>query len=292
MKPQGTTIKPVLLVASFGTGSTYFQRAATFWIRELIDPNFVNPHELLNGIGFKNGHLVKQWMSIKSQSLDEIQKIILQSPTSFLARVAYDHLIARKETAENLKEFYLFLNQHFDVYISLRDDQFDYGLCYALRRCTDRPEDKQIGCTYTPEERARLYENQKFTVDPQLIISEANKYLEYRTWALENFPIAQFINYNELENDIDSILMRYFPASQTIKQKYGISIAEYTKLNYEVSKGNAAPTAASKNIDQEMARLCEQQIMLDPIPIKSNTLLDKQFKIINFAQCVTAWNNR
>jgi hypothetical protein len=292
MKKHGTTIKPVLLIASFGTGSTYFQRAATFWIRELIDPNFVNPHELLNGIGFKNGHLVKQWMSIKSQSLDEIQKIILQSPTSFLARLAYDHLLSRQETAKDLKKFYLFLNQHFDVYISLRDNLFDYGLCYALRRCTDRDEDKQINCTHTPKERAKLYENQTFTVDPQLIISEANKYLKYKTWAIENFFTAKFVNYNELETDIDSILMQYFPAEQTIKQKYGISVAEYTQLNYEISKGNAVSTTASKNIDQLIARLCEQQIMLDPIPIKSTTLLDKQSKIINFEQCVTAWNNQ
>jgi len=287
-----SSIKPVLVIASFGTGSTYFQRAATFWIRELIDPDFVNPHELLNGIVVKDGHLIKQWMSVREQSLKEIQQLIQQSPTAFLARIAYDHLISRDETADDLTEFYLFLNQYFDVYISLRDNLFDYGLCYALRRCTDRAVDKQINCTHTPEERASLYENKNFIVDPQLIVNEADKYVEYSAWAKTTFPNAKLVDYDLIDSDIDTVLMKYFPAEQTIKQKYGISIAEYTQLNYEISKGQAVSTAASTLIDQKVSWLCEHQIMLDPIPIKSTTLADKQSTILNFDECLEVWSNR
>ena len=285
-------MKPVLVVASFGTGSTYFQRAATFWIRELIDPEFTNPHELLNGIAFDNGKLVKRWMSVTAQSLTDIQTLIVQSPNAFLARIAYDHLILRNESPHCLDKFYKFLNDKFDIYISLREDQFDYGLCYAIRRCTHRELQKQINCTHSPKERAQLYEGQQFTVDPQLMLAETVKYAEYKVWATQNFPNANIIDYDEIEENIDQVLMRYFPAEQTIEQKYGLSIADYTQLNYEISKGTGVPTANSQKIDLIINTLCEQQVLLDPIPIKSTTMQDKQSKILNFDECVDLWNNR
>ena len=67
-KRDNQTMKSILLIASFNSGSTYFQRAATFWIRELIDKSICNPHELLNGIAVREDYLVKQWMGVTDQS--------------------------------------------------------------------------------------------------------------------------------------------------------------------------------------------------------------------------------
>ena len=289
-------MKNVLLIASFGSGSTYFQRAATFWIRELIQPDFVNPHELLNGIGVgEQGYLIKKWADVNAQSFDELSGLLSSSADPVLVRLAYDHWLNRRETKSQQELFTEYLRNNFTVFGSIRDDIFDYALSYAVRRCTDRPASQQINNVHSAKDRVRLYGDKRFEVDTDIVVQQSQRYLDYRNWLSHTFPGFVPLLYEELSSDIDAVLCRYFPAQQTIKQKYGISIAEYTQYHYEISKNidtefDAHMISAVEAIDNTLSIMCSDQVMLDTIPIKSTTPMDKRQIVINFVQCVDAYN--
>ena len=269
------------------------------WLRELVDPEFTNPHELLNGLGtHPDGYLIKQWSDVNAQSVQEIQHMLEQNSRPIVARLSYDHALLRTDSAQDLQNFYQFLNEYFDVYVSRRDNLFDYALCWAIRRCTDRAPEHQINNVHSPADRARLYEQQQFTVDTDLIPIQAEKYRDYLAWCHQWFPDAVPVHYQDLEADIDSVLQQHFPAVSSFQSTHGMSIAEFTLTGYALSccgfdthQVSADRVSKWHEIDAVLQELCARQILLDTIPIKSSTMHDKMQKIRNFTQCVDAYNH-
>ena len=287
-------MKPILVVATYSSGSTYFQRAATFWISQLIDSSITNPHDLMNGIVYKEGKIFKQWMSNTAQSYDQITRLLKQNHSPYLARITVDKTMKRKEKLFN---FYKYLNETCDVYTSTRDSLFDYGMCTAVRKQTDRPENKQVNNVHSAEDRAMLYGDKTFTVEPAVVIEQAKKYLQYKNWVSTNFQNAKEVSYKEIEQDIDAVLQRYFPAEQTIEQKFGISISRLTLYQYllskkdpDVSKFSEQEINGANKIIQIMNQMCEQNIMIDTIPVKSTTITDKLKMVSNFNECIDIFN--
>lgn len=283
-------MKPILVLATYSSGSTYFQRAATFWIHQLIDSSITNPHDLLNGITYQNGYLIKEWMSVGTQSYTDIVELLKTSKTPYLARLSYDKI------KQNDKQFYNYLNQSCDTYVSVRDNLFDYGMCWAIRRCTNRDYKNQINNVHSSEDRAKLYpSNFKFNVDPNLVTDQASKYLNYRKWVDDYFPNAKTVDYQDLEKNIDSVLMTFFPSKQTIQDKFGVSIARMTLYQYLNSKGRVigftdTEINGCKEIIKIMDEMCQSKVMLDPIPVKSTTISDKLKLVENFDDCVEVFN--
>jgi len=283
-------MKPILILATYSSGSTYFQRAATFWIHQLIDSSITNPHDLLNGITYQNGHLVKEWMSVGNQSYTDIIRLLKASKSPYLARLSYD------KVKENDRQFYNYLNNSCDIYVSVRDNLFDYGMCWAIRRCTNRDYKDQINNVHSAKDRARLYSsNLKFKVDPTLVIDQASKYLNYRKWVDDYFPNAKTIDYQDLEKNIDDVLMTFFPSKQTIQDKFGVSIARMALYQYlsskdAVTKFTDIEINGCKEIIKIMDEMCQSKIMLDSIPVKSTTISDKLKLVENFDECVQVFN--
>jgi hypothetical protein len=290
-----------LILATFNSGSTYLQRSLTFWIHELLNDNITNPHELLNGIGWYNGHLVKQWCGVNDQSVDCLIEILQSNHRPIVIRLAYDHCLLRQDIS-GLKKLYDFLGDHFDIYYTRRDNLFDYGMCYAIRRQTNRSPEKQINNVYSAEERHNLYnDTYKFIVSTEDVVTQAQKYLRYLDWVHENFVSAKQINYEEIEENMDLLLATMTNCTDSIQNKFGISIRDYTRIQYERSKkiaGSIFPNRfeaqqyqMADTISDRLVDLCNQRIMLDPIPIKSTTILDKISTIDNFRDCVAAFND-
>jgi hypothetical protein len=290
-------MKSKLVIATFSSGSTYLQRCATVWMRELHDPATVNPHELLNGIGrHTDGYLIKQWSDVNAQSLSEIQRMLVSSPTPVVARLSYDHLLNRRDSPDAIRSFCGFLADYFDVYVSRRDNLFDYGMCWAVRRQTDREPQFQINNVHTPADRARLYGQQQFRVDADLVPDQAAKYLKYVDWTLDTFPLAKVVHYRDLEYDIDAVLQQLMPSSSSISERFGISITQYTNMGYNISNGRtkrytAEQLASWQQFADYQTDLCNRQILLDPIPIKSTTMQDKLDKVTNIPECIDTFNN-
>lgn len=289
-------MKSKLVIATFSSGSTYLQRSATVWMRELHEPDTVNPHELLNGIGHHaEGYLIKQWADVNAQPLSEIQTILERNTRPIVARLSYDHLLSRHDSAEDKRAFCRFLADYFDVYVSRRDNLFDYGMCWAVRRQTDRAPQFQINNVHTPADRAKLYGQHQFQVDAQLVPEQAAKYLDYVNWTLDTFPQAPTVHYRDLEQDVDAVLQRLMPADSSIAERFGISITQYANMGYNISNGRTDYTAQQMQHWQQFADyqadLCNRQILLDPIPIKSTTMQDKLDKVVNISECIEVFNN-
>lgn len=288
-------MKSKLILATFNSGSTYIQRALTFWIHELQDSRVCNPHELLNGIGWHDGHLVKQWMDVNAQSVGDLVDILTTNTQPIVARLAYDHYLLRQDQ-QDFGRLFDFLNTNFDTYYSRRDNLFDYGMCYSVRRQTARLPEKQMNNVYSPKERQTLYSDElMFTVVADDVVEQSRKYQDYVNWVQQHFSNARPISYEETEQDIDTVLQRITGTDGSIKDKYGISISEYTLIQYERSKGSQKLFAPEQYdladvMEQRLLDLCEQKIMLDPIPIKSTTLTDKMSKVSNFDECVSKFN--
>jgi hypothetical protein len=249
----------------------------------------------MNGIVYKEGKLFKEWMSHNAQTYDQIIHLLKQNQTPYLARITVDKTMKRKDLPFN---FYRYLKETCDVYTSTRDDLFDYGMCTAVRKQTDRPEDKQVNNVHSAQDRELLYGGKTFTVDPVVVIEQAKKYLQYKSWVSTNFPNAKQISYKEIEQDIDSVLQRYFPAEQTIEQKFGISISRLTLYQYLLSKENVSTSKFSEQeingankIIETMNQMCASNIMIDTIPIKSTTITDKLKLVLNFNECIDTFNH-
>ena len=284
-------MKSKLILATFNSGSTYIQRSLTFWIHELIDDRIRNPHELLNGIVQHDGYLVKQWMDVNAQSVDELMDILSSNQHPIVLRLAYDHCLLRHDQ-QDLERLYQFLNDRFDTYYSRRDNLFDYGMCYSIRKQTNRAPDKQLNNVYSAEERNILYSDElTFTVVADDVVAQAKKYLDYIAWVDRHFKNAVAISYEETEQDIDSVLQRITGTSQSIKHKYGISISDYTLVQYQRSKKIIdAEHHLADRLQQRLSDLCDKMVMIDAIPIKSTTMIDKMHKVKNFDECVDTFN--
>jgi hypothetical protein len=283
-----------LIVATFNSGSTLLQRSLAFWAHQLVDPTVTNPHELLNGIDYHNGYLVKQWCDVNAQPFEQIQQLLEQCPHPIIARLAYDHFLLRHDR-DRSATFFQFLQEKFDIFFVTRNDIFDYSLCHALRRQTKRPYEKQINCVHNAQQRHELYESvENFTVSTDDVIAQSAKYLNYINWAQKSFPLAKNIDYADLESDIDQVCKNVFGDSLTIEQKFGISLAEYLLVQYRLSKKqscvNLDSLAKVYQIENTLNQLCEQKVILDPIPIKAATWKDKIEKISNLDSCIDVFN--
>ena len=289
-------MRSILQVSTLGSGSTYFQRAATFWIRELIDPTITNPHDILNGIRVNyKGHLIKDFTSSTFQTIDDIIKLLTDNRYPVLIRISYEHLKNFKLSHKEEINLCKFLSNNFDVYVSRRDDLFDYGMCWAVRKQTDIIPNKQINNVHTIDDRIRFYQQINYTVDTNIVIEQAEKYLEYVSWSKQRFPYSIPVFYDETERNIDDVLAKLLPANQSIEQKYGISIHDYSRYLYLLTKNAArgfkkTQLSGAKTISDIFDDMVALNIMPDTLPIKSTTICDKMEIITNFNDCLSIYN--
>ena len=80
-----------LVLTPDGVGSTYLQRALTFYLNASGD-DYYNTHELLNGLELdSNGNLYKL-MKGYSQSLSEICELLKSNQAKIISRLAQYHV--------------------------------------------------------------------------------------------------------------------------------------------------------------------------------------------------------
>ena len=74
-----------------------------------------------------------------------------------------------------------------------------------------------------------------------------------------------------------------------------MSITEFTKIGYAMSISDPELSTQQivkwHNINRLITAWCDQEILLDGIPIKSSTISDKIHKITNLSECTDAFND-
>lgn len=286
-----------LILTPDGVGSTYLQRALTVYLNS-AGLDYWNTHELLNGLELdKNNTLLKNFDFNYTQSIEEISNLLKSNRANLVSRIAQYHVVNRqKQKTEDYTEFYRLCNQIYDRIIYCTRDPFEYALSWGIRNNT-----KKLN-VYSIEERIETHnEDTKQYIDLDYFIVKLNQYKDYDYWVSENFYNTECVKYDALHADIDVYLRMLTKCSHNVKDRFGISLQDYSSTRYLISKfmqtknkqylfdltrleGSADLYKFTKNLEL-------RKKLPNGIPIKMNTMTDKKKSILNFEEARLTYNN-
>ena len=283
-----------LILTPDGVGSTYLQRALTVYLHS-AGLDYWNTHALLNGLDLLDGNLYKDFNFGYSQTIPEICGLLESTSNSLVSRIAQYHITGRLENKkENYQQLYDVCNKKFDKIFYCTRDPFEYALSWGIRRNT------KINNVYSIKERILIHgEDIKQTLDLEYFKKKLKEYSAYEYWAKDNFNITRAVNYNNMHVDVDNIMKELTGLDHNIKDRFGISLQDYSTARYMTSM--YTQTKDRKYLlDKDNARKVlklysfitsfDREILPSNIPVKMNTMQDKQKRVTNFDDAVEVYN--
>ena len=252
----------------------------------LENHDVVNTHELTNGLELKNGIAVKNIDLQYTQSLSEIASVLRNSraQTSLVSRLAKYHLDFREDPDADCRDFYIFLNQHFDKKIMcVRENIFEYAMSWSIR------EKSGVLNVYDKEDRIKV--SQVSEVDENYFIKKCQHYVKYIEWIENNFPDVETVSYENMVKQSDKVMEKLTGFSNTFTDKIGLSLSSLLSKEYDFLKNKRE----SGIFNDEAKALVKYRMlfteMLDKnivigAPLKNTTLTDKKNQIANFNSCL------
>tara|TARA_R110001592_G_scaffold43527_1_gene140952 strand:+ start:4587 stop:5543 length:957 start_codon:yes stop_codon:yes gene_type:complete len=283
-----------LILTPDGVGSTYLQRALTVYLHS-TGLDYWNTHELLNGLGLSEGNLYKDWNFSYSQTIPKICKLLESTNNNLVSRIAQYHITCRLENnEENYQQLYDACNNKFDKIFYCVRDPFEYALSWSIRRNTN------VLNVYNIKERINVHgEDTKQMLDLAYFNRKLEQYSAYEYWAEDNFDITRAVDYDDNYKDVDSMMTELTGLDNSVKDKFGVSLQDYSTVRYMTSmymqtkdkkylynKDHAVGTLQLKRFIQTLV----PDKLPNEIPIKMNTMQDKQKRVINFDDAVDVYN--
>tara|TARA_R110001592_G_C13051877_1_gene740215 strand:+ start:186 stop:1142 length:957 start_codon:yes stop_codon:yes gene_type:complete len=277
-----------LVLTPDGVGSTYLQRALTVYLQS-AELDYWNTHELLNGLTVEDGNLYKDFTHEYTQTVEDICNKLLITGNFLVSRIAHYHIknrLAKRE--ENYADLYKECNRKFNTIIFCARDPFEYALSWGIRNKSGKLN------VYSVTERIEAHGvGIKEPIDLDFFQSKLDQYAEYEYWAQDNFDITHTVNYDALHQDVDSVM-------QTITNMTHTTFLQgYNRLRYTASKSKDNKinlTITNESFDG----ICKMYSMIDrlyntkrlptPMPLKMNTMSDKQKRVTNFSNAIDVYN--
>ena len=297
-----------LVLTPDGVGSTYLQRALTVYLNA-SGKEYYNSHELLNGLELDNNKNLYKVMKGYRQSLQEICQLLDSNEGNIISRLAQYHVenrsngkmptppkgvpqrpvsvdILQRNSKEDYIPFYKKCNTAFDKILYCIRDPFEYSLSWGIRNITGKFN------VYSMKERIETHgQDESYDIDLDFMNSKLHQYNRYLYWVKDNFPNAVTVSYDDLHNDIDLVLSNVTELDYYIKDDWGISLQEYSILLYKMSQYYPSCMEYSDKLIRYQQKLVdENKLYKDGMPIKMNTLEDKQGKVSNFLGCLESYN--
>lgn len=285
-----------LILTPDGVGSTYLQRALTVYLNS-AGLEYWNTHELLNGVELdKNFTLIKNFDLNYTQSIEEIFNLLKNNRANLVSRIAQYHVVNRqKQKTEDYSDFYNLCNHVYDRIIYCTRDPFEYALSWGIRKNT-----KKLN-VYSIEERIETHkEDTKQYIDLDYFIAKLNQYKDYDYWVSENFHNTERAEYDAIHADIDDYLQTLTKCTHNVKDRFGISLQDYSSTRYLISKFmqtkdkqylfNLFRLEGSADLYKFIKGLEFRRKLPNGIPIKMNTMADKKNSIINFEDTRSTYN--
>ena len=283
-----------LILTPDGVGSTILQRLVTMALY-LEKVPVMNTHELTNGLILKNGIATKDFTLKYTQSLEQISNIIKTSikETTLVSRLAKYHIDARKDKLEDQKNFFSFLNQHYDKKIMcVRENLFEYAMSWSIRN------ESGVLNVYNREDRKKVL--QVSQVDEDYFLQKCKEYVDYQSWMETYFPNVEIVAYENMLVDSDSVIEKIIGYKNTFKNEFDIPLSSILKKEYDffnlLTKKDTVNTL-SKREQRGLYKyklvgnkLIEKNIIHN-IPLKNTTLIDKMKQIKNFQNCLTKFRS-
>ncbi len=283
-----------LILTPDGVGSTYLQRALTVYLHS-AGLDYWNTHELLNGLGLSEGNLYKDFSLGYSQTIPEICGLLESTSNSLVSRIAQYHITSRLENKkENYQQLYDVCNKKFDKIFYCTRDPFEYALSWSIRRNT-----KTLN-VYSVKERISVHgEDIKQTLDLRYFNGKLKQYSNYEYWAEDNFNITRAVNYDDNHRDVDSMMKELTGLDHNVESRLGISLQEYSTIRYMTSMYmqtkdkkyicNREQAAGATQLKKFIQSLVPNKLP-NEIPVKMNTMQDKQKRVINFDEAAEVYN--
>ena len=283
-----------LILTPDGVGSTYLQRALTVYLHS-AGLDYWNTHELLNGLDLLDGNLRKDWNLEYFQTIPEICGLLESTSNSLVSRIAQYHIYGRlKNKKENYQQFYNACNKKFDKIFYCIRDPFEYALSWSIRERTNTLN------VYSVKERINIHgEDIKQTIDLEYFNRKLEQYSNYEYWAEDNFNITRAVNYDDTHGDVDSMMKELTGLDHNVEDRLGISLQEYSTIRYMTSMYmqtkdkkyicNREQAAGATQLKKFIKSLVPNKLP-NEIPVKMNTMQDKQKRVINFDEAVEVYN--
>lgn len=286
-----------LILTPDGVGSTYLQRALTVYLN-CAGLKYWNTHELLNGLALENGNLYKDWSLKYSQSTSKICQLLLESKCNLVSRIARYHIDNRLYyEQDDYDQFYNTCNLKFNKILYCIRDPFEYALSWSIRNNTS------VLNVYSVNERIDVHgEETKQTIDINYFYKKLQQYTRYEYWANDNFNISQPVKYKGLHTNVDQVLQQITGLNYSIRDHLGVSLQDFSLLRYKTSlykqtqdkkylQGmNNNKVAGCLKVNRIAHDLISKKQLVNTIPVKMNTLQDKQNRITNFDDAVDMYN--
>ena len=285
-----------LILTPDGVGSTYLQRVLTVYLHS-ANLDYWNTHELLNGLGLYKGNLYKDFSLQYSQTIPEICKLLESTNNSLVSRIAQYHINGRlKNNKEDYQQLYDTCNKKFQKIFYCIRDPFEYALSWSIRERTDTLN------VYSIHERNNVHGiDTKHNIKLNFFKRKLEQYSDYEYWAEDNFNVTSNVSYNDIHKNVDAIMKELTGMKHDVSDRFNVSLQDYSTIRYMVSK-----YIQTKNTDwipeknkckgtlklHEFIRQVAHKYNKIPtnIPVKMNTLQDKQDRIINFDDAVETYN--
>ena len=285
-----------LILTPDGVGSTYLQRALTFYLNS-ANFDYWNTHELLNGVGLFEGNLYKDGNLDYSQKIPDICKLLVSTKNSIVSRIAQYHITNRlKINNEDYQQLYDTCNKKFDKIFYCTRDPFEYALSWSLRYNTNTLN------VYSVRERIDIHgEDNKQNIDLNYFIEKLNQYSNYEYWVEDNFNITRPVNYDDNHRNVDNMMKELTGINHNVEDRFGVSLQDYSIVRYMTSMYTQTKDkkwVPKKSKYKGVLKIHEliRQITYDTpkmpngIPVKMNTMQDKKKRIINFDDAVDRYN--
>ena len=286
-----------LVLTPDGVGSTFLQRLLTI-ILNLNGEDVLNSHEILNGLELTDDKITRSRQAHYNQNVDQITNILKTNKSKFLvSRMAKYHLDNRNHTTGEQKKLIDFIKNFYDVkLICMRRNVFEYALSWSIR--------DQSGYLNVYSLKQKQEVRKKQDVNINFFKKKLTEYKQYINWVEEHFnntDNVEYIFYEDLINDTDKYLIKYVKGVDNFKKKFGISINEYIKLEYNIHetfmKGDIllqhkADIKKIARVKKYVTELTKKGIMpAGPMPIKNTSLEEKKNIVINYDQCIMEYKN-
>jgi hypothetical protein len=280
---------------------------------------------------FNKEVLGKKWstdgVTFDFQSLDEIIQLLHNADHYKTGRIAKYWFDGRDDPIPEQIKFYNYLNENFYIISARRSNLFEHALSWGIHGVTKKlnvysPEEK----TRIFQE---IYKN-GISIHPQKMVHHLNQYQEYIKWSDKYFQISSYFDYENDMKDIEKYILNLdiFPDQErkTWNDIFSIPWSDWNKChklladfgssdvklleNYtNTNTTDLAPALLQNNLSlvdqnylmshgkkyvevyQGIDQLRKQGVLAGVIPIKLQTLAEKQKIIKNFDQCIDVYNN-
>ena len=270
-----------LILTPDGVGSTYLQRALTVYLQS-ADLDYWNTHELLRGLAVKRQrNLHVDWQAGYTQTVPDICEKLQHTDNAIVSRIAHYHVQRRLQLRdEDYTPLYEQCHRKFATVVLCERDPFEYALSWSIRNTSGRLN------VYTIQERQDTHQDRCEPVDLAFFRAKLAEYQAYELWAANHFAITHTVNYDDLHRDVDQVMQRVTAMTHTT------FLQQYSRLRYLASRNQYRGESLEPMLEMHamIDRLYRDRRLPTRMPLKGNTMTDKQQRVSNFSQAVDTYN--